>query len=59
MTFMTWEFKKIEVGEQGCSIKSHYEIGAKWFSLYRPSKFLSLKFFKLFYKFNREEAWLP
>jgi hypothetical protein len=28
MTFMTWEFKKIEVGEQGCSIKSHYEIGA-------------------------------
>jgi hypothetical protein len=20
MTFITWEFKKIEVGEQGCSI---------------------------------------
>jgi hypothetical protein len=40
---------------------SYFSINANnrtWFSLYRPSKLVSLKFFKLFYKFNRE-AWLP
>jgi len=29
-----------------------------WLSLYRASKFVSIKFFQLFYKFTRE-AWLP
>jgi len=29
-----------------------------WLSLYRASKFVSIKFVQLFYKFNRE-AWLP
>jgi hypothetical protein len=29
-----------------------------WLSLYRASKFESIKFVQLFYKFNRK-AWLP